>query len=63
MNASEVHSDFLDIQGKIISELREFDPLVVENSNEWQRKEGGGGKTCAFDQGLFLKKVVLTFQM
>lgn len=61
MNASEVHSDFLDIQGKIISELREFDPLVVENSNEWQRKEGGGGKTCAFDQGSFLEKGGINF--
>lgn len=61
MNASEVHSDFLDIQGKIISELKEFDPLVVENSNEWQRKEGGGGKTCAFDQGSFLEKGGINF--
>jgi coproporphyrinogen III oxidase len=61
MNASEVHSDFLDIQGKIISELKEFDPLVVENSNEWQRKEGGGGKTCAFDKGSFLEKGGINF--
>ena len=61
MNASEVHSDFLDIQENIIAELKKFDPLVVENSNEWQRKEGGGGKTCAFDQGSFLEKGGINF--
>lgn len=61
MNASEVHSDFLDIQEKIIAELKKFDPLVIENSDEWQRKEGGGGKTCAFDQGSFLEKGGINF--
>ena len=61
MNASEVHSDFLDIQENIIAELKKFDPLVIENSDEWQRKEGGGGKTCAFDQGSFLEKGGINF--
>lgn len=61
MNASEVHSDFLDIQEKIIAELKKFDPLVIENSDEWQRKEGGGGKTCAFEQGSFLEKGGINF--
>jgi len=61
MNASEVHSDFLDIQENIIAELKKFDPLVIENSDEWQRKEGGGGKTCAFEQGSFLEKGGINF--
>jgi len=61
MNTSEVHSDFLDIQENIIAELKKFDPLVIENSDEWQRKEGGGGKTCAFEQGSFLEKGGINF--
>jgi coproporphyrinogen III oxidase len=52
---------FLIFKENIIAELKEFDPLVVENSNEWQRKEGGGGKTCAFEQGSFLEKGGINF--
>ena len=55
MNADYVRKKFLRFI-KLIQSLFQCDSKVVKQTEQWNRSEGGGGKTCAFSNGLYLEK-------
>ena len=61
MNADYVRKKFLEIHQNLIQSLFQSDSKVVEQTKQWNRPEGGGGKTCAFSNGLFLEKGGINF--
>ncbi len=59
--ADLARSSFQDLQSSIRECLLEFDTGLVCHEDEWSRKEGGGGRTWAFEKGQSLEKGGINF--
>ena len=59
--AELVKSFFIGLQSSLALELKNYDPHVDCQKDEWQRPEGGGGKTLAFKAGKVLEKGGINF--
>ncbi|MEC8043988.1 MAG: oxygen-dependent coproporphyrinogen oxidase [Verrucomicrobiota bacterium] len=54
-------SMLLDLQSKIRAKLEIADKDVLLQEDEWDRSEGGGGRTWAFTEGKYLEKGGINF--
>ena len=54
-------SSFLNLQRSIRDQLLELDTGLSVSTDEWEREEGGGGKTWAFQKGQALEKGGINF--
>ncbi len=61
MDAETARSAFLDLQTGIRESLIEADSACRIQEDEWERKEGGGGRTWAFAKGNALEKGGINF--
>lgn len=59
--AELVKSFLIGLQTSLAVELRNADPSVYCQEDEWKRPEGGGGKTLAFKAGKVLEKGGINF--
>ncbi len=59
--AELVKSFLIGLQTSLAAELRNADPHVDYQEDEWKRPEGGGGKTLAFKAGKVLEKGGINF--
>jgi coproporphyrinogen III oxidase len=51
----------LSLQARIIQMLQQEDPQAVLQQDEWQRNEGGGGRTCVIINGAYIEKAGINF--
>lgn len=54
-------SSFLNLQKSIRDKLLELDTGLSVSTDEWEREEGGGGRTWAFQKGQALEKGGINF--
>lgn len=59
--AGQVKSSLLDIQKNLCDQIFQIDPSVHTEIDEWERTEGGGGKTIAFCKGKIIEKGGVNF--
>ncbi len=59
--AKEVKQSLLELQGDLLSSLLEIDPQVNSVTDQWDRIEGGGGKSIAFKKGNIIEKGGVNF--
>jgi coproporphyrinogen III oxidase len=52
---------FESLQASLRANLESIDPEIRNKEDRWSRKEGGGGKTLAFEQGKFMEKGGINF--
>ncbi len=61
VNIAEVSDYLIKLQEKILSAVREMDSGVVLKKDRWERPEGGGGRTIAFESGKVFEKGGVNF--
>jgi coproporphyrinogen III oxidase len=59
--ARQVKTSLLSLQKNLQNQLLKVDPLVQTKIDEWEREEGGGGKTIAFANGQIIEKGGVNF--
>ena len=59
--ARQVKTSLLSLQENLQNQLLKVDPLVQTKIDEWEREEGGGGKTIAFANGQIIEKGGVNF--
>ena len=61
MNLQAVKTYLLNLQSTICDTLLQLDPAVQQKQDEWQREQGGGGKSRVFNQGAVFEKAGINF--
>ena len=61
MNKSEIAAEFKALQQRICEGLEKLDGLAIFQSDEWERSEGGGGRTNILQNGDLLEKGGVAF--
>ncbi|MGB6976517.1 MAG: oxygen-dependent coproporphyrinogen oxidase [Gammaproteobacteria bacterium] len=51
----------LSLQSSIIQMLQQEDSQAALRQDDWQRKEGGGGRTCVISDGVYIEKAGINF--
>jgi len=59
--AGQVKTSLLSLQKNLQNHLLKVDPSVQTKIDEWEREEGGGGKTIAFANGQIIEKGGVNF--
>ena len=59
--ARQVKTSLLSLQKNLQNQVLKVDPLVETKIDEWEREEGGGGKTIAFANGQIIEKGGVNF--
>ena len=60
-DSESVRKYLLDLQERILLAARELDPDVKSQKDEWERREGGGGRTQALSKGKIFEKGGVNF--
>ncbi len=61
VNIAEVSDYLIQLQEKILSAVSHMDSGVVVKKDRWERPEGGGGRTIAFEGGKLFEKGGVNF--
>ena len=57
----QVKTSLLSLQKNLHNQVLKVDPLVETKIDEWEREEGGGGKTITFANGQIIEKGGVNF--
>ena len=61
MNKEQIAIGFAGLQEHICKSLGDLDQNAAFNSDDWQRAEGGGGRTRTIKEGTFIEKGGVAF--
>lgn len=60
---ADIHYFMKELQGSILESLRSMDDQAQLLTDEWQRPQGGGGKSCLLQDGRLLGKAGVNFSL